>query len=165
MPALTARTWIIAAIFIAFLPLGSVAQTYREPNGRSWTCYAPHAQTGQIVPVVGMNGNAAGFWAFATYDATGWPTIIFDVSQLRNLPLIAVRYTYYHECAHLSIPTRDEIEANCVALINMRDNNDISPHQEDILRQVHYSLTVLPPQYGGNGRVFWDATIDCAGPP
>lgn len=139
--------------------------TYREPNGRTWTCHAPHGATGQIVPVAGINGNAGGFWGFATYNAAGWPVIIFDVVQLQNLPLIVVRFTYYHECAHLVVPTKNEIKANCEGLINMRYNGDISPTEENILKQVHYSLPYLGPKYGGSGKVFWDKTMQCAGPP
>ena len=138
--------------------------TYVEPNGRNWTCDAPHAATGDTVPVAGVNGNAGGFWGFATYNAAGWPVIIFDVAQLRNLPLIVVRFTYYHECAHLVVPTTDEVEANCEGLINMRANGDISPAKENVVKQVHYSLPVLGPRYGGSGKAFWDATIQCAGP-
>ena len=155
----------LAITLLSLLPLASNAQTYHERSGRTWTCYAPHRYTGEIVPVYGQNGHAGGFWAVANYTNTGWPIIIFDVQELRQYPEIVVRYTYYHECAHLSIPTTDEIEANCVGLLNMRENNDVSPHEEKILRKVHYSLPFLPPQYGGSGRVFWDATIDCAGPP
>ena len=165
MLAITANILVVATIFLTILPPNSFAQTYSEPSGKSWTCYAPHAKNGKRVPVYGMNGYAAGFWAIATYNNEGWPMIVFDVSKLRALPMVAIRYTYYHECAHLSLPTRDEIRANCVGLINMRKNNDILPREEAILREVHYSLNVLPRQYGGNGRVFWDATIKCAGPP
>ena len=89
---------------------------------------------------------------------------MFDVSELKKLPMIAVRYVYYHECAHLSVPTWNEIEANCVGLLNMRKNNDISRREETVLRRVHYALKYLPPQYGGTGKILWDATMRCAGP-
>ena len=166
------RVWldkivVSVAMILTLWPILGLAQrhppTYREPDGRTWTCYAPHGRTGHIVPVAGMNGFAGGFWGFATYNAQGWPTIIFDVSQLGRFPVIVARFTYYHECAHLSLPTTDEIRANCEGLRQMRTNGDISRRQEDQLRRLHYSLGPLGPQYGGSGRVLWDRTIQCAG--
>ena len=155
---------------LSLLPLATDAQTYdaptyREPSGRTWTCYAPHGYTWEIVPVLGQNGYVGGFWGFASYTNTGWPVITFDAQQLRQYPLILARFVYYHECAHLSIPTLDEIEANCEALINMRQNNDISPDEENILRDVYYSLPPFLLRDGRNGRALWDATIACAGYP
>lgn len=154
---------IIAALTV--LPLDTIAQgyppTYREPNGRTWTCYAPHNYTRQRVPVAGINGNAGGFWGLATYNPWGWPMIIFDVNILPRLPAIVKRLVYYHECAHLSLPTLDEVRANCEGLRRMRGNGDISPSQEDELRNIFYSLGSLPPQYGGSGKVFWDNTMRC----
>ena len=136
--------------------------TYVEPTGLQLTCYAPHAVTGDLVPVLGVNGNLGGFWGFATYDGYGWPVMIFDVFQLSHFPLIVSRYVYYHECAHLSIPTLNEVTASCVGLINMRRNGHIDELGENTLRLVVESLVVLPPQYGGSGKVLWDATLNCA---
>jgi len=137
--------------------------TFTERTGRTYTCYAPHRFTHQIVPVVGTNGRAAGFWGYATYNNTGWPVIIFDVSQLSRLPDIVIRFTYYHECAHLRLQTRNEIKANCAALQEMRKNGDLSKRGEEIVEEVTRSLGPLGPQYGGSGQAFWDATLRCAG--
>ncbi len=155
----------VALAYLFILPGVVTAQppTYSEPSGLSLTCYAPHAATGQVVPVRGMNGNAGGFWGFATYDHSGWPTIIFDVAQLIRLPFIVTRFTYYHECAHLTIPTKDEVVANCVGLKNMRRAGHIDRQGEATIGRVMNSLPYLPPQYGGSGGAYWQATLQCAG--
>lgn len=137
--------------------------TYEEPGGLSLTCYAPHARTGQSVPVAGINGSAGGFWGFATYNNAGWPVIIFDMGPLSRVPEIVVRFTYYHECSHLAGPTSDEIEANCVALKKMRRNGHLSQRGEAVVEETTRSLGRLPPQYRGSGNAFWDATLECAG--
>lgn len=137
------------------------APTFIEPGGRSHTCYARHAVTGQVVPVVGVNGNAGGFMGYATYDPTGWPTIIFDVAQLSSQPPIMWRFIYYHECAHLEIPTTDEVRANCAALLQMRNRENMTPYEEQIIASSVMSRPVLPPQYGGSGTAFWNATMRC----
>ena len=161
------RLKIYIVAILSFLPLASFAQnnppTYQEPSGRTWICHAPHLATGENVPVAGVNGYAGGFWGYATFNSQGWPVIIFDVNQLRRYPLIVARYTYYHECAHLKLPTTDEVLASCEGLQRMRNNGDITQADERILRDVHYSLQILGPQYGGSGKVFWDNIIECAG--
>src|SRR3546814_807124 len=97
---------LVSMGFVALItmPSAGYAQgyppTYREPDGRTWTCLAPHLVTGQYVPVAGINGYAHGFWGLATHNGSGWPVIIFDVAQLQHLPPILVRFVYYHECAH-----------------------------------------------------------------
>lgn len=157
----------IAAIYTTVYGSHVFAQgyppTYVEPSGLSRTCYAPHARTGQIVPVAGVNGTAGGYWGYATYNNSGWPVIIFDVSKLSVVPKIVVRFTYYHECAHLSEPTQSEIMANCIALLEMRRNGDLSAQGEAIVEKSTRSLGTLQPQYGGSGDAFWNATLQCAG--
>ena len=114
-----------------------------------------------MVPVAGINGPANGFWAYATYNGMGWPTIIFDVSQIAQLPRIVWRFVYFHECAHLTIPTSNEVTANCEALKQMRAEGEIDDRGERTVQRLMESLPTLPPQYGGSGRAFWRATMEC----
>lgn len=137
--------------------------TYMEP-GLQLTCTARHQFNGQPVPVAGINGHAGGFWGFATYNAAGWPIMIFDVSQLRQHPIFVARFIYYHECAHLAEETRNEVEANWKGLIAMRAAGHISANEEASLGQITRSLGPLGPQYGGSGQALWAATMACAGP-
>jgi hypothetical protein len=157
--------WILAlSLVIANASVAQVPPTYVDPDGvLQLTCRAPHRATGQLVPVLGVNGYANGFWGFATYNAAGWPTIIFDAAQLSGLPSIVARYVYYHECAHLTVPTTNEFMASCQGLKAMRHRGHITTSQEETLRRVHYSLPSLGPQYGGSGRALWEGTVACAG--
>lgn len=137
--------------------------TYTEPDGYNRTCFAPHRGTRETVPVAGINGNANGFWAYATYNPAGWPVIIFDVPKMVQYPRIVWRFTYFHECAHLTIPTSDEIRANCAALVEMRANGELDEEDEKVVEHTFRSLGSLGAQYGGSGDAFWNATLSCAG--
>lgn len=156
---LSARLIMFSIFFICQL---AYAQTYNDPAGFSLTCMAKNLQTNQIVPVVGTNGNANGHWGFATYAANGWPVIIFDAGQLSKMHPIMARFTYYHECAHLSVPTWDEVKASCIGLKNMRKAGHVSQNEEEIIGEITKSVGPLPPKYLGSGAALWKATLQCA---
>ncbi len=168
MPNLKFSVYAAIALVMATLvesrnASGQIPPTYVEPSGFRLTCYAAHQFTGRPVPVAGMNGYAGGYWAFAKYNAAGWPIIIIDVAQLVNYPQIVARFTYYHEWAHHVERTTDEFLATCEGLKAMRRKKHITRRGERILRDVHYSLGRLPEKYGGSGKELWDRTIRCAG--
>lgn len=73
--------------------------------------------------------------------------------------------TKIHECMHVSVPTMDEVDASCRALIIMRQRG-LSHREENFIAEYHMrpELQNLPPQYLGSGWAFWNATIQCAGP-
>ena len=101
----------------------------------------------------------------AIYDGAGWPIIVFNRFELGRYPPVVELFAYHHECAHLTLPTTDEVLANCEGLLAMRRSGDITPALEATLRDTHYSFTELDLQYGGSGRAFWDATVECADLP
>lgn len=138
------------------------APTYIERSGLSLTCYARHRATGQVVPVIGTNGHAGGYWGFATYQPNGYPVIIFDARVLSSFPDVVARFIYYHECAHLKYETTNEIEASCWGLRDMRSDGNVSPAEEQTLARVHHSIGRLEPKYGGSGQRHWDLTTNCA---
>jgi hypothetical protein len=138
--------------------------TYLDPlTSRGYTCFA-RTLNGQLeLPVPGMNDDGIPYWGYATYNQSGLPFILFNISRLSQYPAIVTRFTYYHECAHLQIPTSNEIDANCTALRNMRANGDLTAREEELVEMATRSTGILAPQYGGSGDAFWDATIACAG--
>ncbi len=89
--------------------------TYIGPSGKTWTCYAPHKETGEIVPVKGFKVSLFRALSGVIYDAVGWPIIFFHRPQLNRYPPVLELFAYYHECAQLTVPTTDEVLENCDA--------------------------------------------------
>ena len=139
--------------------------TYIGPSGKTWTCYAPHKKTGEIVPVKGVKVHFFPAASGTIYDGAGWPIIVFNRFELNRYPPVVELFAYHHECAHLTLPTTHEVLANCEGLLAMRRSGDITPALEATLRDTHYSFTELDLQYGGSGPAFWDATVGCADLP
>ena len=137
------------------------APTYEEAGGYNQTCYAPNERSGKLVPVLGRKDMAMGYYGFSTHNNAGWPMIIFDPA-LDKYPTIIARFTYYHECAHLAMPTGDEVAANCMALKQMRGNGDLPPEEETVVANFIRSFDKLGDEYMGSGKAFWAATLQCA---
>lgn len=142
---------LLLVILVAFTASSAGAQ-----------CLAPHRITGQIVQVIETPGGTGNFRAISNYRPDGYPYINYGAS-FATLPPLMKEFVAIHECAHLAEPTSDEILANCRTLQIMRQRG-LSSQQEQFIAQFHYNEGPLPPQYGGNGVVFWNQTIACAGP-
>jgi hypothetical protein len=122
-------------------------------------CQAWHAN-GQVVMARERTGPSP-FWAHAALDPDGWPAITYSQTFFA-LPPLMQEFTRIHECMHLALPTSNEVHANCEALKVMRSRG-LSLQQEQFIGTFHWSLGVIPPQYGGSGQTFWAWTMQCAG--
>jgi hypothetical protein len=125
-------------------------------------CMAPHPLTGQIVKVheISLPGTVGVAWALSNVDATGYPTITY-FRQFFALPPLMQEFTRVHECAHHHVGP-DEVQANCTALVEMREHG-LTAAQEEFIARFHIGLGPLPAQYFGSGDDFWQMTIECAG--
>src|SRR5262245_12431474 len=90
-------------------------------------CYAPPKAGGAQVLVRGHASNTLRYWAYATWDGSGQPVMIFNLAALAQVPPIVTRFAFYHECAHLTLRSTDELQANCEALKRMRARRELSP--------------------------------------
>lgn len=144
-----AYVWTFSAAFVA--PTDAPAQ-----------CYAYHFYNGTVVQARERPGDSP-FWAHAGWDPDGWPAITYG-PMFFNLPPLMQELTKIHECMHVSVPTMNEFDANCRALVTMRQRG-LTDGDENYIAQFHLlpELQALPPQYGGSGRAFWTRTIQCAG--
>lgn len=124
---------------------------------------APHQLTGQIVPVQEMPCPTGIYEAWAHYAANVYPVITYGSQFLADPPLLQ-QFIRLHECAHLALPTSNEIAANCFALVNLRRQGLPSPAEAFIVNTTH-AKGVLPPQYGGSSMAFWQLTLNCANGP
>jgi hypothetical protein len=124
-------------------------------------CQAQHRVTGETVQARERPGHSI-YWAHAGWDPDGWPVIIYGPTYF-HLPQSMQQLTAIHECMHISVPTSNEFEANCRALLVMRERG-LSAQEESYIAQFHINIGPLPPRYGGSGKAFWQGTIQCAGP-
>lgn len=149
------------------------ARAFTLSNGEEVQC---HVSQG------GKNGFATEIWnsyqksedrhpelgravAIMRLDATGWPTIILDAQAYKRNAKGAPAtwdFVYFHECAHAQDPGLDEIGANCAAYKAMARRGLMNFHRMKELEAVHYSMLMLPEEYGGSGLKFWHKTVECA---
>lgn len=95
----------------------------------------------------------------------GWPVIYFDSVVFKSLiarePHMS-DFIFYHECAHAKHGTHDEIEANCMAYLELDKLGMLTPERQEALAETHKKMRRLPSRYGGSGTVFWERTLSCA---
>ncbi len=82
-------------------------------------------------------------------DAGG--RITWNVERLRGLPPEVRDFLFFHECAHLRVPTDVELEANCAGLRDMRAAGRAGPAFEARLRS-----------YFPADNEYWNETFRCA---
>ncbi len=103
-----------------------------------------------------------GSWPYAVFliaPVLGTPTIVYG-QRFRVLDPLMRAFIRRHECQHAN-GVRDEIAANCAALVQMRALG-LTPQQEAVIARWHLAEGRLDPQYGGSGAAFWERTVRCA---
>lgn len=98
--------------------------------------------------------------------------VYFGVNgSLGRFPEPVARFTFHHECVHLTAPDLDEVQTSCRALQHMRSSDLINHEDEAVLLRVFQDLGEIPARYLGTGARYWKAIEDCAaaithdGPP
>lgn len=143
------------------------------------TALADNPAPGPVEPMrfqcMGRNqfSGAANVVPVEKQDETGtWPYAVFLVDPVHGTPVIVYGAAYRaldplmqsfirrHECQHAN-GVRDEIAANCAALVQMRGAG-LTPLQEAHLQRWHLAKGRLDPEYGGSGAAFWERTVRCA---
>ncbi len=77
--------------------------------------------------------------------------IAWNAAMLSGLPPEMHDFIFFHECAHASVPTRDELVANCEGLKAMRVAGRAGPAVEARLGAFY-----------GRGNEYWRKTVACA---
>jgi hypothetical protein len=102
-----------------------------------------------------------GFIGFTHHDpASGW-TIDWNLLLLTSAPDVEHDFVFFHECAHARTGTRDELEANCVGLVDMRAAGRAGREVEARLGAYHRRQGYLGEPYGVS-RDYWARTMACA---
>jgi hypothetical protein len=77
--------------------------------------------------------------------------IAWNAAMLSRLPPEMHDFIFFHECAHASVPTQDELLANCQGLKAMRAAGRAGPAVEARLGAFY-----------GRGSEYWRKTLACA---
>ncbi len=161
-----------AAALLLSLSLLPAAQAFERSDGQQVQCaverngerritaehWLGHGETGDRTPELG------GAAAVVRQDKEGWPEIYFDhvtVKAMRQTDPHMLDFIFYHECAHATDITRDEIGANCEAYLELERQGLMNEQLERALAKTHRKMLRLPSRYGGSGAVFWDRTMAC----
>lgn len=156
------RAFVCVALGLA--PTAAVAVDRQAPavaDPDRFQCRGRNAFSGAVaIPI--EKQDTSGTWpyaAFFTDPVFGTPTIVYGPGYRALDPLMQT-FIRRHECQHAN-GVRDEIAANCTALVQMRGLG-LTPQQEAHLERWHLSKGELDPQYGGSGAAFWERTVRCA---
>ncbi len=130
---------------------------------QAFQCLGRNYYTGAVMAPFETSGTTVGSaYAISNFDtATGNPYIVYGPRYFQMQPLVQ-SFIRRHECQHTNFVT-DEIQANCGALIQMRQQG-LTASQEDQIAQWTIAEGAIGLQYGGTGAVFWNLTLACSGP-
>jgi hypothetical protein len=150
-----------AVLFVVLLVRPADAWAFTFSDGTQQACWASNEVVGERYHPPGDPTAPAGFIGFTHFDAgAGW-TIDWNVLMLSSLPSYAHDFAFFHECAHAKTRSFDEVQANCLALLDMRAAGRAGRDIEAKLATYHKRLGDMGPQYG-QGREFWAKTLACA---
>ncbi len=151
-----------AAILILAIKDERPAFAFTLSTGQTRVC---HSVNGNVVPEISLPSLSgpfhSGYTGLTQYMPDGTARISWDAPKLASLPSAAHDFIFFHECAHAHVPTSDELEANCVGLIDMRAAGLATPAKEAQIGQFHASLGFMGPRYG-MGTDYWQRTVQCA---
>ncbi|HUH93817.1 MAG TPA: hypothetical protein VL742_11875 [Casimicrobiaceae bacterium] len=123
------------------------ARAFTFSDGSTMRCYVRGAPIDEVnAPTSVLHGRIA-----LTERAGASYRILWNEAQLKTLPREMHDYIFFHECAHASVPTQDEVVANCVGLQAMRAAGKAGFAVESKLAAFY-----------GPGSVYWRKTLDCA---
>jgi hypothetical protein len=147
------KKYLIIFVYL-LLPLNVAAET--DISSKKLSCFARHLDTDKLVEVKTVSGIASSKIATAQWPL-GYPTIVIDDSAFVKLPKNAKQFIYYHECAHLTLKTEDEHEADCESVNLLVENHVFS--KLDVRKLVQ----TLSKELGWSRR--WQELLSCESVP
>lgn len=96
---------------------------------------------------------AAGHTGLVEPAGSGY-RIAWNMAVLSKLPPDMHDFIFFHECAHASVPTRDELLANCVGLKTMR-----------AVGRAGFAVETRLGAFYGRDNGYWRETLACADAP
>ena len=123
------------------------AGAFTFSDGSTMRCYVDGAPIDEMnAPTSALQGRIA-----LTERAGASYRILWNEARLKTLPREMHDYIFFHECAHASVPTQNEVTANCVGLQAMRAAG-----------RAGFAVESRLAAFYGPGSVYWRETLACA---
>ena len=141
------RRHLLFLCALSWLPSFEAA-AFTFSDGTTMTCIA----RGEPVPEFNVEEGAEKIRFTARTVPVGFGyRIIWNVPKLKSLPPEMHDYLFFHECAHARVPTRDEVQANCVGLKDMRAAG-----------RAGFAVEARIAAFYGVANDYWAKTLKCA---
>lgn len=138
------------ALALACLLCAAPAAAFTFADGTTTRCIAGGAVVTEIEAQPTDPFKPQNRVALAERTDTGW-RITWNLERFSRLPPEVRDFLFFHECAHARVPTDNELEANCMGLVHMREAGRAGPAFEARLRG-----------YFPRDSAYWDDTFRCA---
>jgi hypothetical protein len=141
------RGWRWLLPCVALLTAASEAAAFTFIDGTTMHCVVA---AGPVQEFAAEPSQIHGRIAVTEPAGSGY-RIVWNEAQLKTLPPEMHDFIFFHECAHASVPTQNEVTANCVGLQAMRTAGRAGFAVESKLAAF----------YGPNNE-YWRQTLACA---
>lgn len=146
----TMKTPLPLAVALALCLGAAPAAAFTFSDGTTTRCIAGGAVVAEIDARPTDPFKPQNRTALAERTETGW-RITWNLERFRPLPPEVRDFLFFHECAHARVPTDNELEANCMGLVHMREAGRAGPAFEAKLRR-----------YFPADSEYWNETFRCA---
>lgn len=143
-----ALRWLISGG--ALLAVTSAAAAFTFADGTTMECLVGGAPVPEFAMRSSLPPAVLRRVALTERVGSGY-RILWNETQLKTLPREMHDFIFFHECAHASIPTQNEVTANCVGLQAMRTAGRAGFAVESKLAAF----------YGADSQ-YWRETLACA---
>jgi hypothetical protein len=142
------RRWLLfcAALFVA---AGDVA-AFTFTDGTIMRCIVGGAPVEEIAMQASLPPAVLRRVALTEQIGSGY-RILWNEAQLKTLPPEMHDFLFFHECAHASVPTQNEVTANCVGLEAMRKAG-----------RAGFAVESKLAAFYGPDNEYWRKTLACA---
>jgi hypothetical protein len=155
------KSRVRTVVLLALLIVPACAWAFTFSDGSHGECVTPEGVAREREHPADDPSAPHGFVGFTHHEpGSGW-TIEWNLLLLTSAPDVEHDFVFFHECAHARTGTLDELEANCVGLVDMRAAGRGGPKVEAQLAAYHRRQGYLGEPYGVS-RDYWARTVACA---
>jgi hypothetical protein len=108
--------WSLAAALFA---VHGAAAAFTFDDGTTVQCFVGGVAVPEVAMTASLPPATLRRVALTERIGSGY-RILWNEAQLKGLPREMHDFIFFHECAHASVPTQNEVTANCVGLQAMR---------------------------------------------
>jgi hypothetical protein len=134
----------------ALLAVAGVATAFTFVDGATMQCLVGGAPVPELAMQASLPPAVLRRVALTERVDSGY-RILWNEGQLKTLPPEMHDFIFFHECAHASVPTQNEVTANCVGLQAMRSAG-----------RAGFAVESKLAAFYGAGSQYWRDTLACA---